>query len=324
MSIGLSETQKELSQLARTALKEVCSLEKVSRIYDSYRRNDESHRADLLAIRHALTELGVFGMLLPESAGGLGLSTADAVVFCRDAGYLALPLPVMSSIYVAPILVEEGLADPNEWRSVSQITDEGTAPFSPDADFVIDLADKSLSAVAEVDSLAQTIDWSRPIGRVRTRRVCSDLLSLDVDLFEKLHVAGTLAEMYGLAQRALEMTVEYVVAREQFGSAVGSFQAVKHHLADIKIALTAAEPTLWKAVDAVSDSHAKADLHLASAELLVREAASLTAKLSIQCHGAIGYTTEYPLHILCKRIWALESSLPSIDSVSSKMHAILT
>jgi alkylation response protein AidB-like acyl-CoA dehydrogenase len=103
----------------------------------------------------------------------------------------------------------------------------------------------------------------------------------------------------------LELTADYVRDRRQFGVPVGSFQAVKHHLANARIALEFARPLLYRAAASIRDSDPDASVHVSMAKAKADAAAQQTARSALQCHGAIGYTTEYDLHLYLKRSWAL-------------------
>jgi hypothetical protein len=112
-------------------------------------------------------------------------------------------------------------------------------------------------------------------------------------------VCGTAAQLCGLADRMLAMTADYVKERKQFGVPVGSFQAVKHHLANARIALEFTRPLVYRSAVTLDAAHVSMAMAKAS------ETALTTARVALQCHGAIGYTTEYDLHLYLKRAWAL-------------------
>jgi alkylation response protein AidB-like acyl-CoA dehydrogenase len=113
---------------------------------------------------------------------------------------------------------------------------------------------------------------------------------------------GLAAQQCGLAQRMLDLTAEYAKERRQFGVPIGSFQAVKHHLANARVALEFARPLVYRAAATLDPVHAS------MAKSKADEAALTTAKVALQCHGAIGYTTEYDLHLYMKRAWVLARS----------------
>jgi alkylation response protein AidB-like acyl-CoA dehydrogenase len=103
----------------------------------------------------------------------------------------------------------------------------------------------------------------------------------------------------------IEMTVEYVKERKQFGVPVGSQQAVKHHLANARLALEFARPLVYRGAYSIAHDDPQRSEHVSMAKAQASDAATTAAGVALQCHGAIGYTTEYDLHLYMKRAWAL-------------------
>jgi alkylation response protein AidB-like acyl-CoA dehydrogenase len=118
-------------------------------------------------------------------------------------------------------------------------------------------------------------------------------------------VAG---QLLGLAQRMLDLSVDYAAQRKQFGKPIGSFQAVKHHLADVATRIEFAKPVLYRAAHALAQGAPAAAIHASHARLVCGEAAWLGARHGIQVHGAMGYTWEVDLQMFMKRTWALDAS----------------
>jgi alkylation response protein AidB-like acyl-CoA dehydrogenase len=110
---------------------------------------------------------------------------------------------------------------------------------------------------------------------------------------------GAAAQLVGLGQRMLDLTVDYAKQREQFGVPIGSFQAVKHHLANALKELAFARPAVWRAAATMEPR----DISMAKA--MASDAASFSGRQALQCHGAIGYTIEHDLHRYLKRTWTL-------------------
>jgi alkylation response protein AidB-like acyl-CoA dehydrogenase len=107
----------------------------------------------------------------------------------------------------------------------------------------------------------------------------------------------------GGAARLLEMTVAYANQREQFGAAIGSFQAVKHHCADMAVGVEAGRAALWAAALALDEAPAERRSHTASAAVAyAKAAASRVAGTALQVHGGIGFTWEHDLHLFLRRI----------------------
>jgi alkylation response protein AidB-like acyl-CoA dehydrogenase len=119
---------------------------------------------------------------------------------------------------------------------------------------------------------------------------------------------GVSAMLLGLGRHLIDATVEYVKVRKQFGSAIGSFQAVKHHLADALVKLEFARPVVYRAAYSMSRGSDAGALHVAMAKAYASEAALVSARAALQCHGAIGYSYEHDLHLWMKRSWALAAA----------------
>jgi len=163
----------------------------------------------------------------------------------------------------------------------------------------------------EVDAEpVQAVDGSRQLARLRYPPAGGTTLAAGHSAAAAWQrgVLGTASVLVGLAERMLSMTVEYVGNRRQFGVPVGSFQAVKHRLADAYVAVEFARPAVLAAGWAQAVAAADAAEQTSVAKVLASDAASVVARTAIQCHGAIGYTTEYDLHLFAKRAWALAAS----------------
>ena len=244
----------------------------------------------------ALAEMGVLGMLVPEAHGGMGLDEQWLVLLLEEAGYAGLPHPIVETAAVAmPVVADRVPAD-------ALITTDLGGPLVPcaaDADFV--LLGTTLVSNPSVTPV-EGVDRGRRVGRLTGT---GDDLGIDLDLAFDRGAWGTAAFLVGLGQRMLDITVGYVSEREQFGVPVGSFQAVKHHLADAALQLAFARPAVERAAWslATNDAHRSRDVSMAKA--MASDAAELVGRKALQCHGAIGYTEEADLHLFLKRTWAL-------------------
>jgi len=116
------------------------------------------------------------------------------------------------------------------------------------------------------------------------------------------------AQLLGLADRMITMTADYARERRQFGRPIGSFQAVKHLLADARVRLEFARPPTYRAADSVARGLPGRSAHAAMAKALASDAADRAARVALQVHGAIGYTWECDLHLWMKRAWVLSSA----------------
>ena len=111
-----------------------------------------------------------------------------------------------------------------------------------------------------------------------------------------------------MAERMIEMTAEYAREREQFGQPIGSFQAVKHLLADALLRLEFARPAVYRAAWSVAHGEPTRARDASMAKAFASEAARAAARVALQVHGAIGYTWEHDLHLWMKRAWALAAA----------------
>jgi alkylation response protein AidB-like acyl-CoA dehydrogenase len=233
-----------------------------------------------------LTAMGVVGMLAPESSGGMGLAMVDLVLILEETGRYAVPEPIVeTAAFGVPIV---GRAD------LTVAADYALVPWADSADVIITAAGRFERS--DVELVAHpSVDGARRLFEVRG--IPTEVPG-EQAAFERA-ACGIAAQQCGLADRMLQLTTDYVGQRKQFGVPVGSFQAVKHQLADARIALEFARPLVYRAAVTLEAAH------VSMAKAKADEAALTTARAALQCHGAIGYTTEYDLHLYLKRAWAL-------------------
>jgi alkylation response protein AidB-like acyl-CoA dehydrogenase len=269
----------------------------------------------------ALTEMGVLGVLAPESAGGLGLGETDLVLVLEETGRAALPEPIVETAAVAVSL----LATYGDERAAALISGASAAvvhalaPHAVWADtsaYVVVLGSAQWAALQpESVSLfpCESVDGARRLfeldltASLPWNTVHAETNAV-VDLAFDRAALGTAAQLLGLADRMIAMTVEYASERRQFGVPIGSFQAVKHHLANARLALEFARPLVYRAAWTLETRDPERSIAVSLAKASASEAALLAARVALQCHGAIGYTTEYDLHLFMKRAWALAAT----------------
>jgi len=114
------------------------------------------------------------------------------------------------------------------------------------------------------------------------------------------------AEAVGAMSAAHEITIDYLKVRKQFGVPIGSFQAVKHHLATLKVALEYARSHVERAAHSVARGLPTRSADVSMAKIAAGQAALDAAKISLQVHGALGYTWEQDLHVWMRRAWTLD------------------
>jgi alkylation response protein AidB-like acyl-CoA dehydrogenase len=116
---------------------------------------------------------------------------------------------------------------------------------------------------------------------------------------------GSAAQLLGISQRLIDITADYARLRHQFGQPIGSFQAVKHHLADALVALELARPVVYRAAWSLARDQPTRPVDVSMAKAYASEAADRAARVALQVPGAIGYTWECDIHLWMKRAWAL-------------------
>lgn len=244
----------------------------------------------------ALVEMGVTHVLLPEPAGGLGLDETTLVPILEETGYCALAFPIVETAMVA---AAEGFT-----ARVAALADGDLVAWPDQADVILVAASDGLEAVpraeARLEPLA-TVDPLRPLSRLVRDSDGGNIGGAPLDRA----ALGTAAQLVGLAQAMLDRTVDYVKDRHQFGVPVGSFQAVKHHLADALKVISFARPAVWRAAWSMAVGAATVERDVSMAKAMASDAAAFVARQALQCHGAIGYTVEHELHLYLKRTWAL-------------------
>jgi alkylation response protein AidB-like acyl-CoA dehydrogenase len=274
-----------------------------------------------------LAELGVPGLLAPVDEGGVGMTELELVLVAEESGRFAAPEPLGDTAAVAVPLLRDCSGPPRERWLRTLATGEATAAVAlGEAPFVLgaDTADVLLlqrgdevHAIERANATLQahpSIDGSRRPFRVSWTGSLATLVAKGPEGARLLTGAqdrgavAAAAELVGLARQMIDVTVAYVKARHQFGKPVGSFQAVKHHLADAHIAVEMSAPAVYRAAWSLAHASPDASVHASTAKALASDAATLAARKALQCHGAIGYAFENDLHLWMKRAWALAAA----------------
>jgi alkylation response protein AidB-like acyl-CoA dehydrogenase len=325
MRFALTEDQTALRDAVRELLTRECPPAVVREAWDG-----GAGAPRVAAVWSKLAEMGVVGAAVPEEAGGLGLGACDVVPLLEEAGRVALPLPIVETAFVAgPLLAAAGDED-----AVTRIVEgdlfvacalDGAAevPCAGDAGLILvgerpggPVARLAASAEAGTDggparfggalSPAESIDAARRLGVLTDRATTGPLDATDeacVAAWQR-GALGAAAQLVGLSRALLAMTVAYAEERRQFGVPIGTFQAIKHQLANALLGVEFAAPAVLRAAWSLDTAAATADRDVAMAKALASEAAERVAATALQAHGAIAYTTEYDLHLFAKRVWA--------------------
>jgi hypothetical protein len=256
-----------------------------------------------------LAELGVQGLMVPEAAGGSGMDRVTTALVLAEVGRAALPLPLAETAGVAVPAVKdpELLAGLASGALVATAGAGGTpVPAASRADLFV--VDDVLYGRDQVDLVpVESVDRTRDAAIVTPKAS-----GLPVPGASEDGALATAALLVGLGRALVSITVDYVKDRKQFGVPIGSFQAVKHHLADAAMHVEFAAPAVWAAAweldhpELVDEAHRQRSVSLAKA--LANDGAATAARKALQCHGAMGYTDDYHLHFWLKRVWCLVPS----------------
>jgi alkylation response protein AidB-like acyl-CoA dehydrogenase len=264
----------------------------------------------------------VFSIAAPERHGGLGGDELDLVLVLEEFGRAAVPDGISEQVAVAVPLLAGASGDLSDaW--LPRVS-AGTAvvavelkdrPYVPDADVADLLILERDSKVVAVERARAKITRQRSLdgGRRLFSVAGADAPALDIDpagmaLASERATFATAAVMLGLAERMLEMTVAYAKERHQFGHPVGSFQAVKHRLADTVVMIELARPVVYAAAWSLARLREDHSAYVALAKLFANRAADAAARHSLQIHGGMGFAAEHDLHLWLKRSKALELS----------------
>lgn len=274
---------------------------------------------DPLKLWPQLAEMGLFGASLSETQNGLGLQFDEMLPLCEEAGRACLPEPFSeTAIILVPVLVQLDKEDLAKAVASGETRGAISHPLNPfvnhgeDADFILICGGETISIVHRGDfdtASRESIDPARRLSSFKTQNEQIFLEGGDAtDLTNEIAARGAIAsaaELCGLSARMISLATEYSTTREQFGQAIGTFQAVKHLMANAQVQLEFARPVVYRAGAAIEDDKQKRDVAAAHAKLAASRTAMLAAENAIQVFGGMGYTFEVDLHFFMKRVWAL-------------------
>lgn len=263
-----------------------------------------------LKLWQRLAELGVTGMLVPEDHGGVGATPIDLVVAFERLGYHGVPGPWIESVAVAPALLGGAHESDILQRLASgdAIVSVATGARALDAD----LAERTYalrSTTGGVSASSATVGGERrsvdPTRRLFDVTAGEEIAGAHGQQALELGTLACSAMLLGAGLRLLDDSVAYVKQRTQFGRPIGEFQAVKHLLADVRVALDFAAPLVHNAAVELEAETPTAARSVSAAKVAAGDAAYLASRTALQVHGAIGYTREFDLSLWILKVRAL-------------------
>jgi len=261
-----------------------------------------------LKLWQRLADQGVTALLVPEESGGLGAGGVELAIAFEALGRHAVPGPwVESAAYLPRALEGEALAALAE-GAVGTVAAPPHTPYALDADAADQVYAVAAGALVLATPVgrAASIDVTRRLFEVTPTGATTGDGAATLDRAFDTAVLACSAQLLGAGERLLADTVAYVKQRRQFGREIGSYQAVKHTLADVRIALDFARPLVLGA--ALSLDTADSGRDVSAAKVAAGDAAYLASRAALQLHGAIGYTRELDLSLWITKVRALVSA----------------
>ncbi len=349
MSLAITDEHLELERAVRSFLNGHGA-------YSESRRQLDAPDEQLPGFWASLCDLGWLGLHIPEPLGGSGYGLPESAIVLEELGRSLAPGPFLSTVIASAVIAATGsqsqkarwlpsLADGSKCAAVGlhgtfSLVDgflDGSATLvlgagiadllvltSGDDVFVLDAAGAGI-AIVPSDSL----DPTRPVGLVNVEHAVvgpGTVISGAAATALALSRVLAAAEASGIARGALEMAVSYAKVRHQFGRPIGSFQAVKHHCANMLVSAELATASVWDACRTGEIGGEQLSFAAAVAASTALPAAVNNAKLNIQVHGGVGFTWEHAAHLLLRRAASLAALFGSdaSDHVASLTEAGVT
>jgi alkylation response protein AidB-like acyl-CoA dehydrogenase len=322
-----TDVEDDLRDSVRTLLAKRCP-------WDEVLARTETPETTDLELWHALArDIGCAGLAVPEVLGGAGASWREAAVVAEELGRAVAPVPFLGAAVATAALLELGAAELLPSVASGESLPALAVPFAaaPGAEpagveirdgvlrgSVLGVADAAaadllivpaggelhvVEAVAVERTPVVSLDMTRPLVDLTFADTPARSLGPSAALLAAQRIGAVLlaSEQLGVAERCLDMTVEYLGIRRQFGRVLGSYQALKHRLADLWVLITQARAVARYAAECAatgsSDLPVAAALAQAHCSVVVQQA----AEECVQLHGGIGFTWEHPAHLYLKR-----------------------
>ena len=292
-----TEERQLLRQTVAALVAKHASPEAVRRAMESPRGYDESLWSMLCE------QVGVAALVVPEELGGAGGELADAAAVLEELGRSLVPTPLLGTTLAELALLAADQPDGDTLEQLAAGALIGAVVFDRDyvingdiADVVVAVEDARLVRWTDVTAVPEhSLDPTRRLARVTPGG--STAIGSDPGIADMAAILLA-AEQIGAAAQCLELTVDYTKQRIQFGRQIGSFQALKHRMADMYVAVQSARAVIGDAIDAPTPVSA------AMARLAASEAFCSVAGEAIQLHGGIAITWEHDMQLYFKRAYS--------------------
>ncbi|MDQ3760053.1 MAG: acyl-CoA/acyl-ACP dehydrogenase [Actinomycetota bacterium] len=327
MDFDFNDEQREIKSTAHEFLASRFKPERVRELAEADSPYDDG-------LWKEFSELGWPGISISEEHGGQGLGVVELVILQEELGYVCAPTPFVSNAYAGAVIETAGTQEQKaEWLpGIASGEARGAAELTCDPDPILGAAGGASILVMASDGGAKLvkpedaqleridmIDTTRAYYRVKADG--------GEDMPGEIAHAGSVgqiamaAELVGVAQRALDISVEYAKERQQFGRAIGAYQAVSHRLADMLWDVEEARSLTYSAAWAADSDPDLVPIAASMAKARASDAATSVTHDAIQTLGGIGFTWEHDIHFFLKRARASAQMLGSArahrDNVAS-------
>jgi alkylation response protein AidB-like acyl-CoA dehydrogenase len=307
MNFDFSDDQQAIKRTAKDLLADRFKLERVRELAEAGTYDDDAWKE--------LCELGWPGIFIDEQYGGQGLGIVELIILMEELGYTLAPVPFLSNA-AAGLMIQAAGSDEQkqrwlpgiasgEARGAAALVRGDEAKLVPDGDsaeVIVLCADGGVSVVersaADVEPVA-TMDSTRRYARVRAGG--GEPLPGEVGPGVGAGLLAVSAELTGVAQRAMEMAVEYARDRKQFGRPIGAYQAVSHRCAQMLLETEGARSATYYGAWTADAQPEELELAASMAKAYSSDAGWRVCSSSLQVHGGIGFTWEHDLHFFLKR-----------------------
>jgi alkylation response protein AidB-like acyl-CoA dehydrogenase len=355
VNFDVSEEQQMLQEAIRQLLSKECPPTRLREVFEGETGHDPS-------LWKHMVEMGLAGLVVPEEFGGAGMELLDLALAAETLAYGGAPGPffghslatlaiglagsdaqkrawlprLATGDAIGTVALGEagGLWQPDEWQLAAGDRLTGSKQSVPHPDladvFVVGLAGGGLAVVAGdaagIDlQLSDGVDRARRIGAVTFADTPCEILPGDAAAASRMRDAGLVllaADAFGAGSRLVDMCVEYAKTREQFGVTIGHFQALKHQLAAMALAMEPSRGLYWYAAHAFDAVPADSSRSAAIAKAHITDNAMDVARTAVEAHGGIGFTWECDVQLWFKRAM-FDRAFLGIPSVHRERAAAL-
>jgi len=302
MRFDFDDEQREIKDTARSFLASRFKPEKVRELAEAGEYDD--------ALWSEVCELGWPGIAIAEEHGGQGLGMVELTILCEEIGYACAPLPFFSNA-AAGIAIESAGSDEQKSTYLAGIAsgeargaigDENVVIDGPGAEVVVLFGGDGATVVKASEAGLEPLDLIDATHRYSHPTAPGGApLEGGLEAASGRMAVAIAADLVGVAQKAMEMAVEYAKERHQFDRPIGAYQAVSHQCAQMLYDVEEARSLTYYAAWAADAEPESLPLAAAMAKARASDAAWDVCKSSIQVHGGIGFTWEHDLHFLLKR-----------------------